>query len=357
MNAMNYYLSQRIMTVGKMEVGAPIKISDNSVNLSTSMFDKILGLLGSDQTEIDPEVMNAELHGSTKILLDDEKVIMAFKGYRDVEVFTNLRVLSIDRQGFFGVKISYRSTPYKSIKAWGVETAGLWDVDTNLKLYTRNRWHMAELDLDFRTGKVDIAQINYFLSALIIGLPSDEVVDLGRKDYNSGSQEANPINFSSFGILGNMWEVDAQEIERKLRNDPCLLLKEEMVLRAFQSGRDLVAYTNRRMIVIDTKGITGKRVEYKSMPWRFVDGYKIQTAGFLDRDGEIELYYTCADYIDHGPPRMAPQLKTRNSLLVKEIDIYEVGKIFTDILLFNKEEEEKYVEEPEVVFPEWYTYS
>lgn len=93
---------------------------------------------------------------------------------------------------------------------------------------------------------------------MIIGLPTDAKVDFGAKNLNSGNQESKPIEGGSFGMLDNCWEIDAAEIDKKLRSDPNLLLPEEKVHRAFQSGRDVDAYTNRRLITIDTKGLTGK---------------------------------------------------------------------------------------------------
>jgi len=226
------------------------------------------------------------------------------------------------------------------------EFSGHWDTDTELNLYTKNRWHMAKIEMDFRTGRCDIAQINRFLSALIIGQPGDRPVDLGFKDYNSGKREANPIKASSMGILGNSWEIDAAGVESKLRNDPCLLLDEEKVLKAFQSGRDIDVYTNRRMIIVDTKGLTGKSVKYKSLPWKYIEGFEFETAGHLDRDAEMYLYYEMADVAWIGPPRDVPYFRSKQSLLVKKIDIYEIGKIFVDLVLFNPDNE-KYEEEPE----------
>jgi len=122
---------------------------------------------------------------------------------------------------------------------------------------------MLTFHTSLRTGKADIAQINRFLSALIIGLPSDKKIDFGPKNYKSGNEKSNPIKASSFGILGNNKEIDATEIDTKLRTNPPLLLDEEKTLRAFQSGRDICAYTNRRIILIDTQGMTGKRTEYR----------------------------------------------------------------------------------------------
>ena len=204
--------------------------------------------------------------------------------------------------------------------------------------------------MDFRTGRCDIAQINKLLSALIIGLPSDSKIDFGKKDYSSGNQEANPIKASSFGMLGNSWEIDASEIETKLRTDPKLLLDEEKVLKAFQSGRDVDVYTNRRVIQIDTKGLTGKRVKYKSIPFKHIHGYEFETAGHLDRDAEIYLYTDITDVKQERFPRIADSLVTKQSLLVKKIDIYEIGAIFTDHLLFGEggAKVEEYAEEPEI---------
>jgi len=200
--------------------------------------------------------------------------------------------------------------------------------------------------MDFRTGKADIAQINRFLSALIIGLPSDSKVDFGAKNYSSGNREATPIQGGSFGMLDNCREIDALEIDKKLRSDPALLLNEEKVVRAFQSGRDVDVYTNRRMIIIDTKGLSGKRVKYKSIPYHQIHGYEFETAGHMDRDAEIYLYTEISDVVSERYPRVVNKFRTKQSLLVKKIDIYEIGMFFTEQVLFG---ESKYAEEPEVV--------
>eukprot|EP00980_Cylindrotheca_fusiformis_P028777 scaffold22642_cov134-Cylindrotheca_fusiformis.AAC.32 len=349
MNALNYYLSRRLLLLSKMEVGAQIPLTTGGdYSRPTSTFGKMLEYLGSDQSEIDPATVDRELHSGSPVLLEDERVLLAFKAGRDISIFTNLRVVTIDVQGLTGHKVEYSSCPYKFIRAWSVETAGVWDTDTELNLYTKNRWTLAKIEMDFRTGRCDIAQINRFLSALIIGEQSDRKVDLGFKNYNSGTREANPVTSGSFGMLGNSWEIDSQQIEAKLRTDPCLLLEKEKILKAFQSGRDIDVYTDRRMIVVDTKGLSGKRVKYKSLPWKYVEGFEFETAGHLDRDAEMYLYYQIADIQRSGPPRVVSYLRTKQSLLVKDINIYEIAKIFVDLKIF-KQEENLYEEEPEVV--------
>jgi len=66
-----------------------------------------------------------------------------------------------------------------SIPAWSVRTAGALNRDAELKLHMRNHWNLAKVNMDFFTGKEDIAQINESLFALIIELRTDAQVDNG----------------------------------------------------------------------------------------------------------------------------------------------------------------------------------
>jgi Bacterial PH domain len=199
--------------------------------------------------------------------------------------------------------------------------------------------------VDFRTGKADIQQINKFLGALIIGLPTDSQVDFNSYNLKSGQREAKPIESGSFGILNNCWKIDAGEIDKKLHSDPDILLKEEKVLWAFQSGRDVHAYTNRRYIKIDTKGLSGKRVRYGTVPFHQVLGYEFETNGPMDRDAEIYLHTEIPKVYSELPPRRVGGRVAKLSLLVKDVDIYEIGAFFNEHVLFAKE---KYAEEPEM---------
>jgi len=86
MTALNYYLSHRLVTSKKqMEMGAPIPIKSMTGHFGKPSFgfESLLQKVGGDQREIDPQEIDRELHTSTKILLDDEHVLMSFKAGRD----------------------------------------------------------------------------------------------------------------------------------------------------------------------------------------------------------------------------------------------------------------------------------
>lgn len=177
----------------------------------------------------------------------------------------------------------------------GVESAGIWDRDAEFNLYTRNRWDIAKVGMDFRSGKTDIMQIQKLLAGFCVGLASDSKIILGPKDYSP--HERNAVGTSSLvaAFFDNAQEIDAAEMSEKFHNDVPLLLEEEAVLRALSQARDMFIFSNRRIILVDTKEISGQRVKYKSIPYSHIHGFEFETAGHLDRDAEIYTYTTIAD--------------------------------------------------------------
>lgn len=69
------------------------------------------------------------------ILADGENIVYSFKGVRDGVVFTNKRVIAINIQGVTGTKKDISSLPYSKIQAFSVETAGIFDIESELELW------------------------------------------------------------------------------------------------------------------------------------------------------------------------------------------------------------------------------
>ncbi|KMT21038.1 PH domain-containing protein [Clostridium cylindrosporum] len=65
---------------------------------------------------------------------NNETVQFGVKTVRDVAVFTDKRILVVDKQGLTGKKVEYYSIPFKSIVTYAVETAGTFDLDSEIKL-------------------------------------------------------------------------------------------------------------------------------------------------------------------------------------------------------------------------------
>lgn len=70
-----------------------------------------------------------------KLLTDTEEIELGFKLFRDTFIFTNKRLILVDKQGITGSKTEYKSVSYKSISRFSVETAGTFDLDAELKIW------------------------------------------------------------------------------------------------------------------------------------------------------------------------------------------------------------------------------
>ena len=88
-------------------------------------------------------------------LIDGETVIGAYKSVRDGVVFTNKRIIAINVQGITGKKQDYTSIPYSKISTFSLETAGVFDLDSELELYMSG---VGKVKFQF-TGSTDVKAI------------------------------------------------------------------------------------------------------------------------------------------------------------------------------------------------------
>ncbi len=99
------------------------------------------------------------------ILIDGEQITGAFKVVRDLFVFTQCRLILADKQGMTGKKVEYHSIPYKSISQFSVETAGHFDMDSELKIWISS--NPVPLKREFKKG-TDIKAIQKLLATYVL---------------------------------------------------------------------------------------------------------------------------------------------------------------------------------------------
>ncbi len=68
------------------------------------------------------------------------------------------------------------------------------------------------------------------------------------------------------------------------------LIEGEQIIGLFQTIRDQVIFTNKRIISANVQGITGSKIDYTSIPYSKIQTFSVETAGTLDRDCELEVY-------------------------------------------------------------------
>ncbi len=69
-----------------------------------------------------------------------------------------------------------------------------------------------------------------------------------------------------------------------------LLVEGETPVAAFKTFRDSAIFTDRRLIVRDAQGMTGKKIEMYSLPYGAINMWSSENAGRLDFNSEMELW-------------------------------------------------------------------
>lgn len=94
----------------------------------------LFGAIMGHASEVSVEKISEEFK---PILINGEHIEKAFKLIRDMFVFTNKRLILVDKQGLTGSKVDYVTIPYGSIIKFSKESAGLMDLDAELKIWVR----------------------------------------------------------------------------------------------------------------------------------------------------------------------------------------------------------------------------
>lgn len=89
------------------------------------------------------------------------------------------------------------------------------------------------------------------------------------------------------GLMGNASKVSIDSVRSEI--EP-LLITNENIEHAFKLVRDLVIFTDKRLIIVDKQGLTATKVEYKSIIYRSIAKFATETAGHFDLDGEVKIW-------------------------------------------------------------------
>ncbi|MEU0102042.1 PH domain-containing protein [Streptomyces sp. NPDC006267] len=117
-------------------------------------------------------------------------------------------------------------------------------------------------------------------------------------------------------LFGNAHTIDPATAQEDYAR---LLGPGEQVHAAFLLIRDTMLFTDRRLILVDKQGITGKKVEYRSVPYRSITQFAVETAGTFDLEAELSIWVS---------GHVTPIQKT----FTKGVDIYEVQAILAQFV-------------------------
>jgi len=112
-------------------------------------------------------------------------------------------------------------------------------------------------------------------------------------------------------LIGKAGVVDNTKLAEEYAQ---LLAEDETVEVGFILVRDKIIFTNQRLIFIDIQGMTGKKVEYLSVPYSKVTKFSVETAGHFDLDADLKIW------VGNNP---SPIQKKFN----RSVNVYDVQRV------------------------------
>lgn len=122
--------------------------------------------------------------------------------------------------------------------------------------------------------------------------------------------------FSS--LLGNAGVVDQQKLTKEYGK---LLIEGEEVTIGFKLVRDTFIFTNKRLILVDKQGVTGRKTEYFSVGYKSISRFSIETAGTFDLDAELKIWISSETH---------PSITKKFN---KSVDVYDVQRVLAEYTL------------------------
>ena len=89
------------------------------------------------------------------------------------------------------------------------------------------------------------------------------------------------------GLMGNASQANVDKVTKDLAP---VLFDGEQVDLAFVLVRDLIVFTEKRLILVDKQGVTGKKTEYRSIPYKSISRFSVETSGHFDLDSELKIW-------------------------------------------------------------------
>lgn len=99
-----------------------------------------------------------------------------------------------------------------------------------------------------------------------------------------------------------------------------LLTDGEIIEVGFVVFRDTFLFTNKRLILVDVKGLSGRQIEYLSIPYTKIMKFSVQAGGSFELDAELKLWI--------GNDALPLEKK-----FTSDVNVYEVQKVLASRVL------------------------
>ena len=71
-----------------------------------------------------------------------------------------------------------------------------------------------------------------------------------------------------------------------------IMIEGEAIIASFQSVRDGIVFTDKRIISVNVQGVTGKKKDITSLPYKKIQVFSVESSGVFDLDCELVMYFS-----------------------------------------------------------------
>lgn len=119
-------------------------------------------------------------------------------------------------------------------------------------------------------------------------------------------------------LLGNAGTVSQDQLMKEYGQ---LLIDGEEIEMGFKLIRDTFVFTTKRLILIDKQGLTASKTEYKSISYKSISRFSVETAGTFDLDAELKIWVSS---------ELQPSIRKQFN---KSVNVYDVQKVLAHHVL------------------------
>lgn len=130
------------------------------------------------------------------------------------------------------------------------------------------------------------------------------------------------------GILGNLSEVSTEELQKEYAP---YLMDGENITTGFKLVRDVVLFTDKRVIYFNKQGATGQKMSVETIKLSTIVDVTAETAGFGLDDSEITITYIITPYLRSH----STELTSRKFEFPKKYNIQPLYKMLIELAFTN----------------------
>ncbi|HTF31108.1 MAG TPA: PH domain-containing protein [Flavitalea sp.] len=119
-------------------------------------------------------------------------------------------------------------------------------------------------------------------------------------------------------LLGNAGAASQEELKKDYGK---LLIEGEEIELGFKLIRDVFIFTTKRLILVDKQGLTGRKTEYKSIAYKSISRFSVETAGTFELDAELKIWVSS---------ELDPSVKKQFN---KSVNVYDVHNVLATYVL------------------------